>query len=581
MDAQSPVLPLHKFLRLMCWMYYRALLARVRGLREQSRLLITVLVSFIVGYLVVGYLLFYYGLGYIYDFPVIGTLLSQRILYLIFGFFMVMLVFSNVIAAYTTFFKNRETAWLLTVPVRHRHVFLWKFLESMVVSSWALIFLSAPMMAAYGRVHQADWSFYWQVLIVYFPFVVLPSVVGSWLILLIVRLLMKGWVKYALLGASAVLMLLLVVNIRPTSEQDAVSMVDVVSFERLLQHTRVSLNPLLPSAWVSRAIVAASQGLTRESQFYFWLLTSNAAFGMALAYGISGKFFYGSWTDAATTRTRKYEEGILARNRSIRKSGDLLDRILERVPGLSLPAKAMLAKDLRVFWRDPAQWSQFAVFFGLLCIYVLNLRNVAYDFGSEFWGTVISYLNLGACALTLSTLTTRFVFPQFSLEGRRLWVIGLAPVGLPRILMQKFWTSTIGAALVTVSLMVASSVTLRLEVQQVVFFGISIALMSATLSGLAVGLGALFPNLKEDNPSKIVSGFGGTLCLVASFIYITLFIALLVLAVGVDFSDRELDFTTRFFAKVVCYSLALVLSAVAMLLPLKLALRRVKNLEFF
>ena len=41
--------------------------------------------------------------------------------------------------------------------------------------------------------------------------------------------------------------------------------------------------------------------------------------------------------------------------------------------------------------------------------------------------------------------------------------------------------------------------------------------MSGALCGLAVGLGALFPNFKEDNPSKIVSGFGGTLCLVASF----------------------------------------------------------------
>ena len=81
------------------------------------------------------------------------------------------------------------------------------------------------------------------------------------------------------------------------------------------------------------------------------------------------------------------------------------------------------------------------IFFGLLTIYVLNLRNVAYDFQSPFWSTMISYLNLAACALTLSTLTTRFVFPQFSLEGRRLWIIGLAPLGLPRVVMQKFWTA--------------------------------------------------------------------------------------------------------------------------------------------
>ena len=104
-----------------------------------------------------------------------------------------------------------------------------------------------------------------------------------------------------------------------------------------------------------------------------------------------------------------------------------------------------MLKDVRLFWRDPAQWIQFMIFFGLLCIYVLNLRNVAFNFQNPFWETMISYLNLAASALTLSTLTTRFVFPQFSLEGRRLWILGLAPVGLAPVLLQKFWLSCVTA----------------------------------------------------------------------------------------------------------------------------------------
>ena len=44
-----------------------------------------------------------------------------------------------------------------------------------------------------------------------------------------------------------------------------------------------------------------------------------------------------------------------------------------------------------------------------------------------------AYLNLGACSLNLATVTTRFVFPQFSVEGKRLWIIGLARMGLARI----------------------------------------------------------------------------------------------------------------------------------------------------
>jgi ABC-2 type transport system permease protein len=40
------------------------------------------------------------------------------------------------------------------------------------------------------------------------------------------------------------------------------------------------------------------------------------------------------------------------------------------------------------------------------------------------------------------------------------------------------------------------------------------------LSGIAVGLGARMPDLRESSPAKISSGFGGTLCLVLSSLFI-------------------------------------------------------------
>jgi ABC-2 type transport system permease protein len=58
------------------------------------------------------------------------------------------------------------------------------------------------------------------------------------------------------------------------------------------------------------------------------------------------------------------------------------------------------------------------------------------------------------------------------------------------------------------------------------FYGI-VTIMTFVLNSLAVGLGALFPNFKEDHPGKIVNGFGGTLCLVLSFVYILLSVVLL------------------------------------------------------
>jgi hypothetical protein len=61
------------------------------------------------------------------------------------------------------------------------------------------------------------------------------------------------------------------------------------------------------------------------------------------------------------------------------------------------------------------------------------------------------------------------------------------------------------------------------------YLGLIIATMTFTLTALAMGLGALYPNFREDNPTKIVSGFGGTLCLVLSFLYIVGSVTLLAL----------------------------------------------------
>jgi ABC-2 type transport system permease protein len=101
--------------------------------------------------------------------------------------------------------------------------------------------------------------------------------------------------------------------------------------------------------------------------------------------------------------------------------------------------RALIVKDVRMFWRDTAQWGQSVMLFGLLGVYIINLRNFTHQLTSPFWINLVSYLNLLACALNLATVTTRFVFPQFSLEGRRLWIIGMAPMGLGKVVKVKYW----------------------------------------------------------------------------------------------------------------------------------------------
>ena len=105
----------------------------------------------------------------------------------------------------------------------------------------------------------------------------------------------------------------------------------------------------------------------------------------------------------------------------------------------------------------------------------------------------------------------------------------------------------------------------------VAFFGAVITVMTVVLNGLAVGLGVLFPNVKETNPNKIVSGFGGTLCFVLSSIYIIASLTLLVLGGGGYHSHSG-----WVISSIIAF---IILSIVIGWLPMKLGLKQLKNFE--
>jgi len=103
----------------------------------------------------------------------------------------------------------------------------------------------------------------------------------------------------------------------------------------------------------------------------------------------------------------------------------------------------------------------------------------------------------------------------------------------------------------------------------------AVAVMALALNGLATGLGALYPNLKEDNPSKIVSGFGGTFCLVVSFLYIVASVVL----VGLG-SPWARAGVTSWPLVATAWTLFLGLSWLVGWVPLRLSMRRVSTFEY-
>lgn len=568
------------------WLLARVNLLQLarRGLAvgRQSPLLTAVIGVFIVGYVVSSFWLFHVGLMFLGRFPGLGLVLVERLLYLLFAFLFALLLLSNLIISYTNLFRNREAAFLLSAPVRAETIFRWKFLESVVLASWAFVFLIAPLLAAFGLTRQAAWHFYPLTVGLVGLFIVLPGVAGAWCAIQLALYLDRRTFQFALLMAAGAALLLARFYWRavPVDEENLEMRVLPV-LDNLLVKTRLALFPFLPSYWLARGVLDWTEGARASAGLFMLVLLAYVVFFGCLAFTRLGRPFYAA-ASAVQSRAAVWKRGpwwqwLRARQRdALEDHPGVAERFLARwARWLSPDCRALLVKDARVFWRDTTQWGQSVMLFGLLGVYIINLRHFTSQLGHPFWVNLVSYLNLGACALNLATLTTRFVYPQFSLEGQRLWIVGLAPMGLARLVWIKYWLAISTSLAVTLGLMLLSGWMLNLSWDRTVYFGAVVTVMTFTLNGLAAGLGVLYPNFRENNPGKIVSGFGGTLCLVLSFFYILGAVLLLAWS-GAGLRSREASPPWALAGTAAFAAMSLGLGW----LPLRLALRRLPRLEF-
>ena len=569
--AVSPLLLLLRINLLQSW-------RRLCSVRDQSSLLTGIIVLFIGGYIVLAFGLFHKGLKFIGVFPGIGELLIERLLFLLFAFLFMLLLFSNLVIGYSNFFRNRETAALLTLPVPAQTVFRWKFLESTLLASWAFLFLIAPLLGAYGMWRQVPWHFYALTVVLVGLFIVLPAVFGSWAAVNLARFLDRRAFQIAALVAAGALFFVVKYYLRPEQvDEESLETRVLAVLDRLLSKTRFAQFPFLPSYWLSASVQQWAEGARAAAGFFVLVLLSHVLFFGVLTFTRMGHLFYDA-TSVVHSRASVFGQWEWFRHwqdrrRQFHYRAGFMERLFRLLP-LRADVRALMVKDVRMFWRDTTQWGQSLVLFGLLGVYILNLRHFTSQISSDFWLHLISYLNLAACSLNLATLTTRFVFPQFSLEGKRLWIVGRAPLGLVKVVQTKFLLVTGASLAVTLGMIALSCHMLQMPAERTAYFAGAITVMTLTLNALALGIGVLYPNLREDNPSKIVSGFGGTFALVMSFLYIVA--SVLLLAWGSPWRwNREL----RDPPVLTCFAGFAVLSFALGYVPLKLALRKLRNFE--
>jgi ABC-2 type transport system permease protein len=506
--------------------------------------------------------------------------LTNDIVIFVFSMFflslLIMLVFSTGIILYTSLFQSREAAYLLTTPAPPDRIFAHKFLEAMAFSSWGFLLLGSPMMAAYGLTAGAPWPFYALFLAYLVGFVVIPGAAGGVGAILVAMFLPRRQKTVIGLMIAAAIAAGVVLAFRVARTPGDAMTRDWM--DSLLGRLEFSQAPLLPSLWMSKGLIGAARGDWGEGLFYLAETAAHGALAYLVAAVLARDLYRPAYSRVQGGRSSRRRFGWYA-----------LDAAFHRVFAfIPRPVRLLILKDVRTFRRDPAQWSQFLIFFGLLAFYFLNIRRLGYSVDEPYWRNLLSLLNLAVTALILSTFTSRFIFPLLSLEGRNFWVLGLLPLRREAILWGKFAFASGISLVATEGLVVLSDLMLRMGTAMIALHMGTVAILCLGLSAISVGLGARLPNLKEEDPSKIASGFGGTLNLLVSLAFIaTILVALAVpshlyvAGRGVnDFGPIEFA-DPRFRHHIALAVLAcLAAGAVATIVPLRIGIKAFQRMEF-
>ena len=543
----------------------RLLRNRTRQLADQSPLRLILILLFIGIIWIALYGVFDFVFTYLRRFEQQSVIAIPMVFHVFVMAMTFLLTFSGAVLAYAGLFSRAEPSFLLTTPSSPRHIVAIMYTEALFFSSWSLVLLGLPLMLAIGRVQGLDWHFYVIFIASFLAFVPIPGSLGL-MVALVVALWLPRLAKRTLFYASVAALGLMILwwgRLWALSTGDANQWLQ--GFLSEMQFLKAAL---LPSTWVTNVIRFAMEGKPADASFYLAVTLSTGLFMSWAAVTIVGGKLIAAYASAHSAQDKS------------RAPQGYLTQALTDLAFFYLPhrMRLLVLKDVRNFLRDPVQWSQLAILFGLLGLYLVYLPRTRPEGFSLQWQALICFLNCGAVTLILSTFTSRFVFPMISLEGRQMWLVGLWPLPRRLVMWAKFVYALTITALAALTVTLLSIRALQLPMALALVQAGSTLAACVGLCGLAVGLGARLPSYREPSAGRIASGLGGTVNLIASVGLVTVSIGL-VGGICYRMVQNE-DLTHLDGPSLALFALVLLVGLATGVAAMRLGLRRFSREEF-
>jgi ABC-2 type transport system permease protein len=455
----------------------------------------------------------------------IGELLLQKILSMAFLTFLSILIFSNLVTAFSSFFLSDDLQLLNSSPVQPRHFFFARFFETCFHASWMIVIFGLPFLLAYGHTFNASYIYYLQLGVVFLPFVLIPAAIAILVALMLATIFparrLRDMIFFLFVLGFAVIYLYLRI-LEPERFLDPERFAEAIEFLGML---RDPTSPFLPSDWAVASLFPLLSPNRLPIDTAYLPLTAlylTAASLIFITYWFYEWLYHEAFSRAQTGKKARYH-------------GNWLLQWLIHIASwpFQRSTQIMLAKEFRSFLRNPGQWAQLLLLGALVIVYIFNFSSLrklsslnVHGIPAMFAEMGLYLFNLILLGFVISAVAVRFAYPSVSLEGRCFWLIRQSPLSMRRFLISKFWSVFIPLALLAEIIAIATNLFIRSSLTHTLLASLTVLLMTFGITGMGVGLGAIYPRFDLDNPSKIATGFGGVLYMICSMVWIAALIGI-------------------------------------------------------
>ena len=500
----------------------------------------------------------------------LGNILANKLLSMILLTFFSLLIFSSILTSISKLYLSRDLPLVHSMPVSSFKIFIARWIESTIDSSWMVIVYTLPVFISYGIVYQAGFFFYWNMIMAILSLAIIASSTSVIIVVLVVNFVPASRIRNMSIFFGLCLFLMLFFAFRFLQPERLVDPEVFSSTLVYLKSLKTPAPPYLPSTWACDSIKAALSGHIKKGMFHTALSWTWAGVMVSMAIIIANGVYFKGLSKARSAQVRLFKN---------------------RFPGIHFkkippgPVRAFITKEIRTFFRDQTQWSQLFLIAALVVLYLYNFNALPLEkapIKTVYLQNLLSFLNMGLAGFVLTAIAARFAYPAISIEREAFWLVKSVPISLKSYLWIKFFIYFLPLLILAEILIIATNILLKVTPFMMALSTVTIFFLVPGVVAMGIGFGAAYPDFKADNPAQTVTSFGGILFMMVCAGYIG---AVIFIEAGpvynIFMADiRERGLTVFDWIWVTgSFALVFVLSIVAIVIPMKFGEKKLSELQ--